>query len=62
MQESKDIQRTSSDEGNYTPARSPVDQDLLSNDLLDEIETLVSSMAHWGGLSVSSILMLYYYC
>lgn len=42
MQESKDIQRTSSDEGNYTPARSPVDQDLLSNDLLDEIETLVS--------------------
>lgn len=46
MQESKDIQRTSSDEGNYTPARSPVDQDLLSNDLLDEIETLVScSMA-----------------
>ncbi|KAI9318100.1 hypothetical protein BX666DRAFT_2026500 [Dichotomocladium elegans] len=36
----KDIQRTSSDEGNYTPSRSPVDQDLLSNDLLDEIENL----------------------
>ncbi|KAG2221922.1 hypothetical protein INT45_013258 [Circinella minor] len=46
----KDMQRTSSDEGNFTPARSPVeedDNDLLGNALLDEIETL--AVPAWDG-------------
>ncbi|KAI9277030.1 hypothetical protein BDA99DRAFT_474946 [Phascolomyces articulosus] len=46
----KDIQRTSSDEGNFTPARSPTqedDTDLLGNALLDEIETL--AVPAWDG-------------
>ncbi|KAI9493157.1 hypothetical protein BDB00DRAFT_387132 [Zychaea mexicana] len=48
LYEEKDIQRTSSDEGNFTPARSPVeDTDLLGNALLDEIETL--AVPAWDG-------------
>ena len=48
------MQRTSSDEGNFTPARSPVEEDsndLLSNALLDEIETLVRKFSFYILLS-----------
>ncbi|KAI8144990.1 hypothetical protein BJV82DRAFT_604431 [Fennellomyces sp. T-0311] len=43
----KDMQRTSSDEGNFTPARSPVEDDLLGSALMDEIETL--AVPAWEG-------------